>query len=96
MNFNEALELKNKNGHLIGKKDNGATIDELILVPTDSELADIVLKNYLLTLDGNTAVIPNGADLDVVVVFDKKRIRSQNFFLKTSIFNLPAELGVKM
>jgi hypothetical protein len=95
MNYNEAVVLKEKNSHLIGKKDKGATIDELILVPTDEDLAEKVLKLYVQTLDSEKAIEPfAGMDVCIVAVFDKKRIRGQNFFFKTDILNLPDELGV--
>lgn len=95
MDINEATILKAKNLHLIGKKDKGATIDELILIPTNSDLADKFLQIYLRILDGEKAIIPfAGSDVYIVAVFDKKRISGQNFFFHTDILNLPDELGV--
>ena len=94
MNFNEAIILKAKNLHLIGKKDKGATIDELILVPTDQNLADQFLKLYIQTLDGDAAIKPfAGTDVFIVAVFDKKRISGQDFLFQTNIINLPSDLG---
>lgn len=94
MEFNQAIKLKEKNKHLLGKKDKGATIDELILVPTNNDSAEEFLKIYLQLLDGDKAIIPyTGSDVNVVAVFDKKRTH-QGFFFFTNIFNLPDELGV--
>lgn len=95
MEYNEALQFVEKNLHLIGKKDKGATIEELILVPTNAALRDDFLKLYLRTLDGNLAIQPYiGADVDIVAVFDKKRIVSQGVFFHTNILNLPDNLEV--
>lgn len=94
MEFNQAVQIKEKNKHLIGKKDKGATIEELILVPTSNPSAEDFLKIYLQLLDGEKAIIPyTGSDVDVVAVFDKKRIH-QGFFFHTNIINLSDELGV--
>ena len=94
MEFNQAILLKEKNKHLIGKNEKGATIEELILVPTNHESADQFLKIYLQILDGEKAIIPfSGNDVDIVAVFDKKRING-GFFLHTNILNLSDELGV--
>jgi hypothetical protein len=94
MEFTQAILIKEKNKHLLGKIDNGATIDELILVPTDNKSAEEYLKIYLQLLDGEKAIAPfKGFDVDIVAVFDKKRIH-QGFFFHTSIFNLSNQLGV--
>lgn len=95
MEFDKATELKEKNNHLIGKKDSGATIDELILVPTNADLAEECFKIYLQTLDGEQAILPfAGEDVDIVAVFDKKLIHNRGVFFKTDIFNLPDDLEV--
>lgn len=96
MDFETAEKLKRKNAHLIGKKDKGATIEELILVPTNVDLADAFLKLYLQTLDGKKSISPFAEeDMCVVAVFDKHRIAS-GFFFHTDISNLPESLGVVM
>lgn len=96
MEYNKALKVLANNKHLIGKMDKGATIDELILVPTNSNLTESFLKLYLQTLDGNKAIIPFlNVDVDVVAVFDKKRIVGQGIFFHTNIYNLPEILGIK-
>lgn len=95
MDYQTAINLKIKNKHLIGKLDKGATIDELILVPTNANLTDKFIKLYLQTLDGDESILPfTSSDVDIVAVFDKDRIDGQGVFLHTSIFNLPDNLGV--
>lgn len=94
MDFKKAEDLKRKNGHLIGKKDNSATIDELILVPTDASIKEKFLTHYLQILDGDEAIRSFiGVDVDIVAVFDKGRIDGQDIFFHTSIYNLPDNLG---
>lgn len=94
MEFTQALSIKEKNKYLIGKKNNGACIDELILVPTNNKVSEEFFKIYLQLLDGDKAIIPySGFDVDIVVVFDKKRI-CEGVFSYMSIFNLPKELGI--
>jgi len=95
MEYIKAILLLANNSHLIGKKDKGATIEELILVPTNNELRDEFLKLYLRTQDGQVAIQPfTGTDVDIVAVFDKKRIEIQGIFFHTNIFNLPDNLEV--
>lgn len=90
MNYDKALLLLEKNQHLIGKTDNGSTIEELIIVPTDAQLKETFLKIYLQTLNGERAIQSFiGADVDIIAVFDKERIDAQGTFLYTNIFNLP-------
>jgi hypothetical protein len=43
--------------HLIGKKDKGAIIEELILIPSNAGLKDDFLKLYLSSLNGNVSKI---------------------------------------
>ncbi|MBI3510736.1 MAG: hypothetical protein HY064_08730 [Bacteroidetes bacterium] len=94
MEFKQAILLKEKNKHLLGKQDKGATIEELILVPTNNESAEEFLKHYLQILDGEKAIIPfSGSDVDIVAVFDKKKIHA-GFFFHTNILNLSDELRV--
>ena len=90
MNYNEATKIADANKHLIGKKWKGATIDEIIIAPKDSSSWDEFMKLYFSTLDACQAVLPFiNEDVDVLVVCDKRRIRTQHFFGYTSIFKLP-------
>ena len=95
MNFQKAKLIKEQNVNLIGKMHNGATIDELVLFPTDSKLSEKFTKLYLLTLDGDKAIIPFiGTDVDIVAIFDKDRIMKHKVLFHTSIFNLPPEFKI--
>ena len=95
MNYDKALLLLEKNQHLIGKTDNSSTIEELVIIPTDGQLREKFLKIYLQTLKGEKAIQSFiGAEVDVIAVFDKKRISFQGAFLYTNIFNLTDKFKV--
>lgn len=94
MDFQKAEQLKRKNSHLIGKRDNGQTIDELILVPSNPDLAVDFFKLYRQTLDGEKSILPfTGTDVDIVAVFNKKYFE-QSFFFHKNILDLPDGLEV--
>jgi len=95
MEFEKALNLKKRNNHLLGKKVDSSTIDELILVPTDQASADKYLKAYIQLLDGDKSINPFiGEDVEIFAVFDKRNIRHLNLFNYTNIFNLPSTLVI--
>lgn len=90
MNYEKALELKNKNQHLIGENYNGTIIDDLILMPIDNEIAKEVRSRYIISLNAEEAIYPfTNTDLDVVAVSDQYRIKTKALFFQTSIFNIP-------
>jgi len=95
MDFQEALSLQEKNKHLLGKKDKGLAISELILVPTDANLAEKYCQLYIKLLDGEKAAkLIWGADVNVVAVFDKEKIAGTGIFQGTDILLLSPELEV--
>lgn len=88
MEIKEALDKINAHKDLLGKKMNGASIDELIIVPTNIELKRQFEGSYIDCLDAQAAIKPF-TNVDVVfVVFDKHRIRSQNIILSTTLDNV--------
>lgn len=90
MNYKKALELKNKNQHLIGQNYNGTIIDDLILMPIDDDIAKKVRNRYIISLNSEEAIYPfTNTDLDVVAVCDQYRIKTKAIFFHTSIFNIP-------
>lgn len=95
MDFNTAQDLLIKNNHLIGQDMNGARINELILVPTNQNHADLFLRSYLRSLDFNEAIAPYaGSDVDVYVVANKSEINNIGVFFHTNIMNLGDEFNV--
>jgi hypothetical protein len=98
MNFKEATELKNKNEHLIGQKYRGATIEELIIRPTNGNEFNAFNKSYLTTMNAELSLKPFlESDLDVDVVCDRAKIRTNNLFIRTELENLLDEnLDVKL
>lgn len=86
MNFLEAVKIAEANQHLVGKEWKGATIDEIIIAPTETTLRTEFEKLYVQTLDAQQSIAPFvNSDVEVFAVFDKKRIRTQNLFVYTSI-----------
>ena len=90
MDFISAVKLAKANEHLLGTKVNGASIDEIIIVPTKEEECKRFLSSYISTLDAQKSVAPFiQSDVEIQVVFDKKRIKTENVFFHTNIRNLP-------
>jgi len=86
MTFKDALELANNNKNIIGKKLNGATVDDIIIHPVNEKQFEEFLKSYTLSLNAQKAVLPYlDFDLSVSVVLDKHRISKQSVFFHTSI-----------
>lgn len=80
MKFLEALVVANEKEQLVGKlKMNGATLDEIIIVPSDVEEYQSFIKAYTHTLNAQQSIVPYmESDVIVLGVFDKKRIRQEN------------------
>jgi len=96
MDFQKALEIKEKNKHLIGMDSpKGGTIDEILLVPTNEAQQKQFYQNYILNLDGDITIIPfTNADVDIIYVTDKDRITKQSIFFYGNILTLPDEYNV--
>ncbi|ARV08285.1 hypothetical protein BTO05_01005 [Winogradskyella sp. PC-19] len=89
MTYKEASELKNKNEHLIGQKYRGATIEELIIRPTNENEFDSFAIAYLRTMNAELSIQPfTQSDLTLDVVCDRVKIRTNNLFIRTEIENL--------
>ena len=90
MDFISAVKLVKANEHLLGTKVNGASIDEIIIVPTKEEECKSFLFSYISTLDAQKSIAPFiQSDVEIQAVFDKKKIKTENVFFHTSIQNLP-------
>jgi len=88
MRIEDALKKLKLHNDLLGKCLSGATIDELIIVPIDMDLRQQFEKLYVSSLDAQMAIKPFIAeDVDVWVVFDKKRIHEQGVLISTSLDN---------
>lgn len=95
MNFTDAVKIAEANQHLIGKIWKEATIDEIIIAPTDSALCSEFERLYIQSLNAQKSIVPFiNSDVEVFVVFDKHRIRTQNLIVYTSIHNLPNQFNV--
>ena len=58
MGIQEALEKIDTHKDLLGKQLNGASIDDLIIVPTDIALKRQFEKLYISSLDAQAALVP--------------------------------------
>lgn len=96
MRYIDAVKIAEANKHLIGQQWNGAIIDEIIIAPTDSSQWEEYSRMYIQTLNAQQSIVPfMNSDVSVFVVCDKKRIRSQNLFVFSSIYELSKKLNVK-
>ena len=95
MKYLDAVRIVEANKHLIGKKWDGATVDEIIVAPTDSEVYAEFEKLYFQTLDAQQSIIPFiNTDVEVFIVCDKERMRTQALFVYSSIYELPESFNV--
>ena len=86
MRIEDASKKLEFHNDLLGRSLNGASIDELIIAPTDMDLRQQFEKMYVSSLDAQMAIKPFVAeDVDVCVVFDKKRIHAQGVLISTSL-----------
>lgn len=87
MKFFEALVVANQKEELIGKLIiNGATLDEVIIAPSNAIDYQRFITSYIDTLDAQKSIAPYiEADVKVLGVFDKIRIRQDNAFLISEI-----------
>ena len=97
MNYNDAVKIAKANSHLIGKEWKGATIDEIIIVPTDAEQRTKFERLYAQTWDAQSAIEQfTNNDVDLAIVCNKSYMRTKGVFGFTSIHNLPEKYEVKL
>jgi hypothetical protein len=95
MDFYDAVKLAKANEHLVGKIVKGATIDEIIIMPTDEEEQKAYSMSFAQNLHAQRAIIPfMASDVEVFALFNKRMMRSENYFVTCNIVNLPKETGV--
>lgn len=76
MDYLEALEFAKTKLHLIGRTVKGATIDELIVCPTNPDYLRIFKVKYDETRSADFAITPfKTEDVEVAVVIGKKYLR---------------------
>jgi len=79
MTLKEVKEIVNRNKHLIGRKVEGKTIDELLIYPTDLGAYNVFISLYFNSLDNEQSLKPFlKDDLDVKCVLNKSRIDLTN------------------
>lgn len=86
MDFFEAVKLAASKSGLIGKKANGATLDEIIIVPTSINEFEAFKRSYAQTLNAQRSIAPfMGCDVAVMGVFDKSRIRKEGLVIISAL-----------
>lgn len=87
MKFFEALVVANQKEKLIGKLIiKGATLDEVIIAPSNAIDYEHFINSYFNTLDAQKSIAPYiESDVKVLGVFDKIRIRQDNAFFISEI-----------
>lgn len=83
MTFQEALKVANEKECLVNKLSlNNATLNEVLIAPTDPEEFAIFTQHYQQTLDAQKSIMPFiQSNLIVLGVFDKHRIIHEGIFL---------------
>ena len=82
MGIQEALEKIDTHKDLLGKQLNGASIDDIALKRQFEKL-------YISSLDAQAALVPFlDKDVDIMVIFDKHKIRRQNIIFSTTLDNV--------
>lgn len=95
MTYEKAIEIINKNKHLIGKLRGESIIDEIIAVPVDSTMCDNFVRLYCEEYNAHEAIqLFKNIDLKVLIVFDKVLLISQNMFIYEDIENLKDEFEI--
>lgn len=87
MKFKEALLVANEKEKLVKQlKFNGATLDEVLIAPTNPDEFSKFEKSYVDTLNAEAAIVPfMQSDLKVIGVFDKHLIRKENIVIFSEI-----------
>lgn len=87
MKFFDALVVANRKAKLVGKlKQNGATLDDVIIAPSNAEDYQCFINSYIDTLDAQKSIAPYiESDVIVLGVFDKIRIRRENALVLSEI-----------
>ncbi len=79
MKYIEALEVIKNNSHLIGKvNDKGFVINELIMVPKDSNKREQYIWSYITTRDAQKAIKPYEDEDLLVWAIDTKYLFESN------------------
>lgn len=83
MTFIEALNIANQKEALVNRlTSNNATLNEIIIAPTDPDEFAKFKQSYIQTLDAQRSIAPFiKSDLMVLGVFDKLRIKEQGILL---------------
>lgn len=83
MNYLEALEFAKTKRHLIGRTVKGATIDELVICPTNPDYFQIFKDKYDETLSADLAITPfKTEDVEVAVVIGKKYLKENRLAIE--------------
>ncbi|TAF74637.1 MAG: hypothetical protein EAZ53_08295 [Bacteroidetes bacterium] len=89
MEYQKALNLKDKNLHLLGKYENGARIDEIAIIPTNSESNELFMKEYFRTYSSEEiSKLFFQEDVEVVAIFNKKISINGGPLFKTNVLRL--------
>lgn len=93
MKLEDAMKLQSLNEHLIGKKIRDSVIDDIVIVPNDSEsVRTSFFKSYLYNFDRDVInLFKGGTDYRVVAIHDFSAIRKHSVLLHSDIENIKQE-----
>lgn len=95
MNYENAKIIIDKNRHLIGKYRNESRMDDIIAVPSDNNLFDIFIKQYIQGNNAEKAIeYYCKSDLKVIIIFDKNLLFNNNMLIYEDIHELKNEFDI--
>lgn len=88
MTYNNAIKLRDDNRHLIGTIDSkGFTINDVIIVPSESKYREMFLRNYLLTHNADVSLMPYQNDDLVVWAVNTEHLENANVLFYNELTN---------
>ena len=94
MEFLKAVKIADENKHLVGKIVNGMKIDEILIVPTNSEEYKEYMSIYLRTFNAQQSIVPFiDSDVQIRLLGNKHLIRDMHTLMTISIENAIKELN---
>lgn len=92
MTYQEAVQIKDDNQHLIGQNYRGSEIEDIIIQPTNPQEFQTFKVHYIHSLNADEAIKPFiNSEVFVAAVFKRADILKTRFFAQTNIENLRDE-----
>ena len=94
MKFLEAVKIADENEYLVGIVVNGMKIDEILIVPTNSEEYKEYMSIYLRTFNAQQSIVPfMDSDVQIRLLGDEHLIRDGRALMTMSLENVLKKLN---